>query len=91
MKPESSDGMRVAPEEEIFDDMSPEDLARSDSEKGRVLDEEKGVVTEEEPAHGQAPAAAPNGDASDAPPTLPPTPPPAAHEPQEKVIEMSKD
>lgn len=87
VKPESSDGMRVAPEEEIFDDMSPEDLARSDSEKGRVLDEEKGVVTEEEPAHMQAP----NGDASDAPPTLPPTPPPAAHEPQEKVIEMSKD
>lgn len=40
---ESSEGMHIASEEEIFDDMSPEDLARSDTAKSRALDEEKGI------------------------------------------------
>lgn len=91
-KPESAETMRIAPEEEIFDDMSPEDLARSDSGKGRLPDEEKGMLsTHEESPRGQAPGAAPNGDDSGTRPIVPLTPPPAAHQPQVKVTEMSRD
>lgn len=61
---ESAEGMHIASEEEIFDDMSPEQLARNDSARGRVLDEEKGLSAEKETEHVRAPAAAPNGLAS---------------------------
>ncbi len=112
---ESTEGMHITSEEETFDDMSPEDLARSDREKGGVVDEEKGVVVEEEkgavveeekgivqdekkdiPAdeeikHEQALATAPVGLAPQTPPTPPRTPPPVSHQPQERVIEMSRD
>lgn len=96
---ESNEGIHITSEEETFDDMSQEDLARSDRGKGTVPDEEKGVVPDEEKGvsadeefkHGQAPAAPPGGLALQTPPTPPLTPPPASHQPQERVIEMSRD
>lgn len=88
---DSAGAMRIASEEEIFDDMSPEQLTRSDTENRMVMDEEKGHSAEKETEHVQAPAAAPNGLASWTPPTLPLTPPAASHQPQERVIEMSRD
>lgn len=88
---ESAEGVHIASEEEIFDDMSPEDLARDDNEKGRALDEEKGISAEGESKHEQAPAAAPDDSASQTPITPPPISPPASHQPQEKVIQMSRD
>lgn len=55
---DSAGGMRLASEEETFDDMSPEQLTRSDTQKRMVQDEEKGLSAERENEHVQAPAAA---------------------------------
>ena len=88
---EGAGAMRITSEEETFDDMSPEQLARSDTEKRAVLDEEKGPSAEKETEHVQAPTAAPNGPASWTPPTPPLNPPAVSHQPQERVIKMSRD
>lgn len=80
MKSESAEGMRIASEEEVFDDMSPEDLARRDSEKGGIPDEERGITADRETEHGQAPAAAPNDPVSVTPSSPPLAPPPASHQ-----------
>lgn len=112
---ENTEGMHIVSEEETFDDMSLEDLARIDSAKGKVpdeekadvsaekesmvldekrgnVDEEKGNSADEETKAEQARVAAPNGPASWKPRTPPITPPPpASDQPQEKVIEMTRD
>lgn len=79
IKSESAEGMRIASEEEVFDDMSPEDLARRDSEKGGIPDEERGITADRETERGQAPAAAPNDPVSVTPSSPPLAPPPASH------------
>ncbi len=61
-KNESRVGIHVAAEEEVFDDMSPEMLARLDSERGRASDAERAVRPSMDVYKlEQVPAAAPNG------------------------------
>ena len=49
-------GMHIASEEEVFDDMSMEDLARNDDSRPKVLDEEQGISTDEAAKHAPAPS-----------------------------------
>ncbi|KAL9133015.1 MAG: hypothetical protein Q9175_005806 [Cornicularia normoerica] len=88
---DSTDGVHIASEEEIFDDKSPEDLPRSDSEMGRVVDAEKAIPANVKTKKGQARAAAPSRPASGILLTPLVTPPPASHQPQEQVLQMSRD
>ena len=60
---ESVEGIDVAPEEEIFDDKSPEELARMDTERGRRSDLESGTPSHEENKPEHVPATAPTGTA----------------------------
>ena len=48
---ESTEGMHIASEENVFDDKRPDDLGRSDSERDKVVDEEKGIPNELETVH----------------------------------------
>ncbi|MCJ1458902.1 hypothetical protein MMC28_009278 [Mycoblastus sanguinarius] len=73
----------ISPEEEVFDDMSPEQLIQHD-ENEKTKDEEKGAQRDEATAVS-APIATP---ASARTVTPPPTSPTA---PQERVIQMSRD
>lgn len=72
---DSTGGMRIASEEETFDNMSPEQLTRSDTEKRMMQDEEQGLSTGKEVDSAQAPTAAPTGPTSVTSPTHPPHPP----------------
>ena len=45
---ESTEGMHITSEEETFDLMSPEELARKDQEKNGVVDEEKAIPSQSE-------------------------------------------
>ena len=45
---ESTEGMHITSEEETFDLMSPEELARKDREKNGVVDEEKAISSQSE-------------------------------------------
>ena len=83
MERESSRGVHIASEEEVFDDKKPEDLARSDSQGERVVDEEKAIPASEETKEEQANAAAP----------LTPliTSPPASHQPREQLHDQPHD
>ena len=81
---ESSGGVHIASEEEVFDDKSPEDLARSDRQRGGVVDEEKAIPANEETNERQANAAAPNRPSSWTPLTPLITSPPASHQPPDQ-------
>ena len=88
---ESGGGVHIASEEEIFDDKSPEDLARSDSQRDGVVDEEKAIPANEETNEGQANAAAPNRPSSWTPLTPLITPPPASHQPHDQHHDQPLD
>ena len=60
MRDESAEGMHITSEEETFDEMSPEELARQDQEKHNVSDEEKAIPSGSESKHEDLPATAPN-------------------------------
>ena len=62
-KNESTEGIHIASEEEVFDDMSLDELARRDSEKRGVSDEERAVSSRPETKDEHTPAVAPNGSA----------------------------
>ena len=60
----SAEGMHITSEEETFDLMSPEELARKDQERNGVVDVEMAVPSQSENKHEDAPTtAAPNGSA----------------------------
>ena len=48
IKDESAEGIHITSEEETFDLMSPEELARKDQEKNGVVDEEKAIPSQSE-------------------------------------------
>ena len=77
---ESGEGMGIATEEEVFDDMSPEELAQCNTETSRGFDQEKGIGADGEIKQGQGL----NGFASRTPPTPPLTPLENSHQRQER-------
>ena len=61
MKTESAAGMHIASEEEVFDDMSRENLARRDNtEMRRIPDEEGAISSRPGTKHSNSPPVAPN-------------------------------
>ena len=57
----SREGIHIASEEEVFDDMSLDELARRDNEKRGVTDEERALSSRLETKDEHAPVVAPNG------------------------------
>lgn len=87
MKSESAMGMGTSSGEEVSDQISMEDLTRTESEKRRIPDEERGMATGGETGHGQAPAAAPIDSVT---PSSPPVAqPPASHPAEGELREVS--
>ena len=62
-KNESTEGIHIASEEEVFDDMSLDELARRDNEKRGMTDEERALSSRPETQDEHAPAVTPNGSA----------------------------
>ena len=60
MKNDSAMGIHIASEEEVFDDMSRENLARRDTEMRRIPDEEGAVSSRPGTKHSSSPPVAPN-------------------------------